>query len=1036
MVHERHTPAIGAKKEIRALELIGSDPYVWISSAGAGLAATLGLSQGGARGGFMAGCVSIVLLAVALTALKGSLQQHDGYVWRNLVIAYTVWLAGEVAQILGGVLHVTRASGLAMDLAYFGSAYFVFVALSDLSLVDQYGMLRSRHVRVVTRLAAASLFLGTAVYFVVIPVWYAAWPYHASVSSVLARSLLDVTVMMAAFVGAATFRQTRYRMFGRLLGLAFLGWGCFDLLRVAGLREGFPAGRETWAGLLWFLAYVPAIAANRVWRWPVFESWEPQLGSRAHGGSAVPFSRTVVFVPFLLVVSHFVGYRLHFLSPACRVPRDVTVMFVVLMAALTLMVQSVVARTDDRLRALVEDAPEAIVIADAGSGHVIHSNPQASSLLGYTRGELSRMRLPDLGRRPSAESADEGAWPIGQELRDGDEEDQSQLFEWTVVAKDGREIPCEVHVSRIPQTAGYLRVSIFDMSERKKLEAEMRKLSQALTQTSDLVIITDAHGIIQWVNDGFTKISGYSREEAIGATPRLLNSGRHDRSFFKDLWETIRRGDDYHGILINRRKDGSIYYDERTITPLRDASGRITSYIATGREVKGRSKDQARLQHLASHDILTDLPNRALFFEKAVHTLLTARRHRRRFAIVFVDIDDFKTINDSLGHGAGDAVLKAVARRLTDLVRVEDTVSRFGGDEFVVLADEIANRDEAAVLAERLCRMSRTPVEIGDRELNISISSGIALFPDDGTTLEDLVRRADLAMYEAKRRQPGSYRFYSPRMRVAPKERLLIRQLVAGAADRGELSVMFQPCFDLRTGRVACFEALLRWHSRELGDVSPERFIPIAESSGAIVALGEWVLEEACRHAAGWPVIHGSRPGVSVNVASPQLEQSDFMDRVAAILERTSLPPWDLTLELTERLLIEDSAEVLRALGDFATMGIELSIDDFGTGYSSMSYLDRFHAKSIKIDRSFIEKVDETSSVPAMIDAIIKMAHANGSKVVAEGVELPIQLGLLRKLGCDMCQGFLLCRPLRADAVVPFLKNNALHPVQFPGASD
>ncbi|HHQ47420.1 MAG TPA: EAL domain-containing protein, partial [Acidobacteria bacterium] len=515
----------------------------------------------------------------------------------------------------------------------------------------------------------------------------------------------------------------------------------------------------------------------------------------------------------------------------------------------------------------------------------------------------------------------------------------------------------------------------------------------------------------------------------IGATPKILNSGRHDREFFKDLWRTISSGETYRGVIINRRKNGTIYYDERVITPMMDSRGNITGYIATGRDVTGRIRDQERLQHLASHDVLTGLPNRALFFERLRHALTTAKRHRRRLAVVYMDLDDFKTINDGLGHAVGDAVLRAVAKSLSAVTRIEDTAARIGGDEFVVLAEEIVNREEAAALAERLCSLSNAPLKIGEHQLHLSITAGIALFPDDAVTVKDLLIRADTAMYQAKRQNPGGFRFYDAEMAISPQERLAIGQLLPGAAERGELRLEYQPCFDLHSGTATCMEALLRWHSPELGAVPPDRFIPVAEASKTIISLGYWILEEACRQAASWPLIDGKRPGVAVNVSALQLESGGFMERLAEILERTGLPPWNLTLELTERMLIEDSAEVLRALADFAAMGVRVSIDDFGTGYSSLSYLNKFTLDSIKIDRSFISALDEGTSVPSVIEAIIKMSHAHGAKVVAEGVETEVQLELVRHLGCDLCQGFLLSKSIVAEEVVPFLKENA-HGIQ------
>ncbi len=999
------------------------DPHVLASAGGVLL---LGLTRlpgspesvGWSRG--PAEIAVVLLILVALAALRGARREADGRVWSVLAAGYGAWLTAEACLVFPGVEAGGETLRILLDLGKVAFFYLVFVALREMVARDRGDLGGTGVQQVVDRLVGIPLFVGLLAYFVLVPARLDPSVSQVQLSQGGFYAALNGALALSCLVCAAVLRRLRYHLVALLLGLGFLGWGAVEVLQVVHALRESPVTGDRLTSFLWLVPFALAILANRVWA--LVDASIGRKGRVIEGPVDLHVTTIVVLVlPLLLAVFHITGYAFEILSPASRGARDVTVILVLVMDALLIPLLWALSRNERRIRALVDHVPEAILLVDGESGTVVHANPVARELLGLTPERLEGRNLEELGLEPDPPGPTADGSTLRERLCRAVAGGEPVVFEWDFVRGDGERLPCEVRISVLPELDHRLRVALHDIRGQKALLEEARRLSQALAQSSDLVMITDREGRIEWVNDGFVKITGYTREEAVGRTPRILSSGRHGESFFREMWGTITAGKVYRGILINRRKDGRIYHDERVITPLKDEAGRVVSFIATGRDVTGRMEDQARLQYLASHDVLTGLPNRAFFLERLRHALVIARRHRRRIAVVFLDLDEFKTLNDGLGHEVGDAVLKEVARSLRNVVRAEDTVARLGGDEFVVLAEEVADRGEAAALVERLCALSGTPLRVGGRDLRISFTCGVALFPEDGFGAEELLRNADLAMYEAKRQRRGGYRFYTPELASEPRERLSIGQLLPGAAARGELFLEYQPCFDLTTGRVVCLEALIRWQSPELGRVPPDRFIPFAEASGVIVSLGTWVLEEACRTAAAWPSLDGGTPGVSVNVASVQLEADSFTETLSSILERTGLPPWNLTLELTERLLVEDNAGTLRTLADCSALGVGITIDDFGTGYSSLAYLDRFPITGIKIDRAFVTRVEEAGSVPRVLEAIVKVAQAQGSKVVAEGVETEVQLEVVRRLGCDLGQGYLLGPPLSVRELGSFL---------------
>ncbi len=566
-----------------------------------------------------------------------------------------------------------------------------------------------------------------------------------------------------------------------------------------------------------------------------------------------------------------------------------------------------------------------------------------------------------------------------------------------------------------------LGVTVIALFYRYALAQSDSQFRLLVDESPDSIILTDSQGTIEYVNKAFSDLTGFSQEDAVGRTPRILKSGHHDEAFFRDLWGTILRGEVFNGLLVNRRKDGTIYYEERVITAVRNPLGAITRFMALGRDITQRIEDEAKLHHIANHDVLTGLPNRSFLFQRLEHTILTSKRHRRRFSIFLVDLDDFKAINDSRGHLAGDEVLRVVSRRLAENIRDIDTVARIGGDEMVIISDESADPNDLVRFARRLADSISQPIVFEQEQLVLTASIGIAVFPEDGTSAEKLIGSADVAMYAAKEIGPGRYRLHNPEMRRKSEERLAIVQHLRSAEDRDEFRLVFQPVVNLQTGRVESLEALLRWTNPDLGEVPPGKFIRRAEAAGLMPQLGRWGRREACSVGAQW--VGGGReyPGISVNVSPLQLEDRGFVTDLVTILEETGFPVSKLVLELTEGTLLSENSEVTGALDQLEAMGVGVFVDGFGTGYSSLAYLSKVRPQGIKIDRSFVAGSECRKDMAEIIEGVVHMGHACGAAVIAEGVETSGELDVVRRAGCDAIQGFLCSRPLEVEAVFQFL---------------
>ena len=544
--------------------------------------------------------------------------------------------------------------------------------------------------------------------------------------------------------------------------------------------------------------------------------------------------------------------------------------------------------------------------------------------------------------------------------------------------------------------------------------ARLRVWAKVFESGTEAMLITDADNRIIEVNDTFTRITGYSREETIGQTPRLLNSGRHDAGFFVQMWASLAEQGAWAGEIWNQRKDGSVYPEWLNISVARNDAGEITNYVSAFSDISERISYEDRLRHLAEYDPLTNLPNRVLLQDRLIQAIALNLRNGGQMAVIFLDLDRFKNINDSLGHAVGDKLLIEVSRRLRGAVRASDTVSRLGGDEFVVLLPDLEHPDHVAHLAEKMLQVIAEPFDIDGRELSVTPSLGIALYPADGDDPESLLKNADAAMYHAKENGRNNFQFFAPEMNARVSENLALENNLRHAISRQELSLHYQPQFDLDSGALLGCEALMRWNSAALGSVPPARFIPVAEESGLILPLGEWALREACRQnrawqAAGLPVVP-----VAVNVSAVQFRHSDIAALLADVLDESGLPPGLLEVEITESVLMQDIDRIGTTLQRIKALGVTLAMDDFGTGYSSLSYLKRFRLDKLKIDRSFIMDLPGDADVAALTVTIIGMAANLGLKTIAEGVETEAQRDYLRQKGCQQAQGYLFARPLAA----------------------
>ncbi|HQS67650.1 MAG TPA: EAL domain-containing protein [Sulfuricurvum sp.] len=562
--------------------------------------------------------------------------------------------------------------------------------------------------------------------------------------------------------------------------------------------------------------------------------------------------------------------------------------------------------------------------------------------------------------------------------------------------------------------------TIQDITSTKQLTSSLLKLSLAVEQSPNSIVITDLEGNIEYVNNMFTTVTGYSMDEALGKNPRILKSDITPQATYDDMWAHLTRGDIWHGELTNRRKDQSIYIEWATISPVKQADGKITNFVAIKEDITKRKNTEAHIQYLAHFDQLTGLANRVMLNDRVTYLLSMAQRTNEPLAVMFLDLDHFKNINDTLGHTIGDQVLIEMAKRIKETVRDEDTVARLGGDEFIMLFPNTDSSAAMHIATKLIAEISRISI-IEHNELTITPSIGIAIYPNDGENFETLLKNADTAMYRVKSDSRNNFHFFTQEMQLNLARNLQLENALRHSLERNELEVYYQPQVAIEDGRIIGAEALLRWHHPELGMISPAEFIPIAESSGQIIAIGEWVLRTAIQQTKAW-MDNGFNPMIiAINLSAIQFRQNNLLTLVTEILEQVQLPHEYLELELTEAVTMHDPESVIDVMNKFHEQGIRMSIDDFGTGYSSLSYLKQFKVYKLKIDQSFIRDISDDPDDRAIVSAIIDMAHNLGLQTIAEGVETAEQLAFLRLHGCNEVQGYYFSKPLPSVEFEQFL---------------
>ena len=657
-------------------------------------------------------------------------------------------------------------------------------------------------------------------------------------------------------------------------------------------------------------------------------------------------------------------------------------------------------RKDQAFRQLLTDSRDAMLVMD--HNHTVrYANPAAEQLLGASLAELGEHQL-NLPVEPG------------------------QLRECHLSLEDGRTLQAEVQCSQSEWDGQQMRLlSLRDIGARIESEKQLRLLRRSLEASYNGALICDAQADDQpiiYVNPAFERITGYSAAEALGRNCRFLQGDERDQPNIEAIRQGLEEKRETHVVLRNFRKDGSPFWNALYVAPVPDEQGNITHFIGIQNDISEQKNFEAQLAYNASHDVLTGLPNRSLLEDRLTQGCQISLRYQRSLAVMFIDLDGFKPINDSMGHSAGDQILIEVARRMNQQVRPGDTVARLGGDEFIVILPDLAREEDALLVADRIIASIAQPYKVAGIEMHITASLGITL--SDGTTEPPtaLIQQADLAMYKAKQQGRNTYQWYTEDLNQRVNERVTLRNELQKAIEAESFQLYYQPQIEGRSGRVVGYEALLRWQHSDLGFISPAQFVPVAEDTGQIIPLSEWVLATACRQARalldqGW-----SGNVMAVNISPVQFQRAGFIDTVRAALEQSGLPPELLELELTESVLLENADRAIFVLHALKELGVSLAIDDFGTGFSSLNYLKRLPIDKIKIDRSFVQEVISDSTDAAISLGIISMAHHLKLKVVAEGVETEPQFAFLKKNHCDDFQGYYFARPMPLPLLEEFLR--------------
>ena len=692
-------------------------------------------------------------------------------------------------------------------------------------------------------------------------------------------------------------------------------------------------------------------------------------------------------------------------------------------------VQQTLREQASRLNNIIETSMDAIIAADE-NGTIVEWNAQAEKIFGWKHDEiLGRYLHETIIPRQYRQMHLQG---IERLRKTGRSNILNQRVEVSALHKNGREFPVELTISQLAIKEGsFFSAFVRDLTEIKQAEQEL-KLAATTFNTHSGIVITDKNRRILRVNPAMESMTGYIAEELIGECPSVLKSGRQDSNFYRKMWQEINENGSWQGELWNKRKNGSQYAEFLTITAVRDQLGKVVNYVGTSHDITERKFAEDKIEQLAYYDELTNLANRRLLLDRLNHEVSVAARHQTYGAVLYLDLDRFKNLNDALGHPVGDELLRQVARRLTALVRAEDTVSRLGGDEFVIMLPA-ANEDikkaglEASSVADKVREHLAESFDLHGYQYFLNTSIGIVVFPEDEDGANDILKHADSALYRAKEEGRNTARFYKPAMQHDADARLQLEKDIRHALHNDELVLHYQPQVTI-DGRVTGAEALLRWQHPQRGMVQPGEFIPLAEETGLILDIGHWVIKQACEQLELWHqngICPNSRT-LAINVSPRQFHQAGFVEDIISMLETSGLDASCMELEITESLLMEHMIDVVEKLARLREYGIGIAIDDFGTGYSSLGYLKSLPLDKLKIDQSFVRDITTDDNDAAIVDTIIAMSRHLGLNVIAEGVETKVQLDFLHSKGCEIFQGYYFSKAVDAEEMLHILKDDSI----------
>ncbi len=675
--------------------------------------------------------------------------------------------------------------------------------------------------------------------------------------------------------------------------------------------------------------------------------------------------------------------------------------------------------SEEKFAKVFHALPDGLLLTRQSDGLLIEVNEGFSRITGHavtTSLEHSTLELGiwvDLNQRKTL---------IERLRRDG----RVHNFRCLIRRIDGEIRHCELDARPLPIAGEECMLVIArDITKSHIMQEKLQLAATVFESTAEGVLITDTSQKISAVNRAFSQITGYAEEEAVGQTPRLLASGQHDSAFYVAMWHRLAAEGHWQGEIYNRRKNGELYPSWLTISSVRNPDSVITHFVAVFADISSLKHAQAKLDYQAHHDPLTGLPNRTLFESRLQAALSSQQASRGQGAVLFLDLDRFKNINDSLGHPVGDLLLKGIAQRLREQVRDIDTVARLGGDEFIILLPGLQHASDAEHVANKLVSCFTAPFQAGEHEFFTSASIGISLYPKDGSDVATLVKNADAAMYRSKAKGRNRFEAYTRDLTTQANTRVALEQELRRAIERNELSLNYQPKFSLATQRLVGAEALIRWNHPQFGDMPREQFIPLAEENGMILHIGDWVLEHACQQMRQWDQLYAPFGPLSVNLAGAQLRQLNLVERIEQLLTEAQLAPGRLQLEITENFIMSQTEEALAVLHQLKQLGVQLAIDDFGTGYSSLSYLKRLPLDILKIDQSFVRGLPDDPHDAAIVRAIIALGRSLQLTVIAEGVENQDQQNFLAREGCEQFQGYYTGRPLPAEQfAATFLRMN------------